>query len=98
MADRPSDGGAAAQSERVEKFAREFAEATTNERRGKLLEDALDGATVGEFLQIHVDALRVTVGRVAELETRLSAEKERADALARKVSLQNALLVNFHCH
>jgi hypothetical protein len=98
MADRPEDAGADARSGRVEKFAKEFAEATTNEIRGKLLEDALDGATVGEFLQIHVDALRVTVGRVAELETRLSSERERADALARKVSLQSALLVNFHCH
>ena len=83
---------------RVDEFVSEFSGATTNEQRGKLLERALEGATVEEFLRIHVEALRVTVSRVAELEKRVSEEKERAEALARKVSLQSALLVNFHCH
>jgi hypothetical protein len=83
---------------RVERFVSEFSGATTNEQRGKLLEQALEGATVEEFLRIHVEALRVTVSRIADLEKRVSGEKERADALARKVSLQNALLLNFQCH
>lgn len=89
---------AAAPPGRVDAFAAAFRAATTNEERGRLLETALDGATVDEFLRVHVEALRNTASRVADLETRLAEATARGDALARRVSLQNALLANLNCH
>ena len=99
--EEPANAGAAeaaAPPSRVEKFAAAFRAATVNEERGRLLETALDGATVEEFLQIHVEALRTTASRVADLEARLAEATARGDALARRVSLQTALLQNFQCH
>ena len=85
-------------SERVRTFAAAFAAAETNDARAKALDAAMEGATVEDFVHIHVEALRLTAGRANALEAQLAEEKKAAGALARKVSLQSALLQNMQCY